>query len=80
MIMNSITIKVQTVLNENEEFDQLFYAYLDEYSIDHKILESEEKFPDVEYTGGIISLNNMLRERFGYTKEEIEETYPELVI
>lgn len=78
--MNIVKIEVQTVLNENEDFDRLFFEYLDEYSIEHKVLESEEKYPMVEFTGGIISLNNMLRERFGYTKEEIEETFPELVI
>ena len=70
--MNIVKIEVQTVLNENEDFDRLFFEYLDEYSIEHKVLESEEKYPMVEFTGGIISLNNMLRERFGYTKEEIE--------
>lgn len=78
--MNLATIKVQTVLNENEDFDRLFFEYLDEYSIDHKIIESEEKYPIVEFTGGAISLCNMLKERFGYTNEEIKETYPELVI
>jgi hypothetical protein len=78
--MNLATIKVQTVLNENEDFDRLFFEYLDEYSIDHKVIESEEKYPMVEFTGGIISLSNMLKERFGYTNEEIKETYPELVI
>lgn len=78
--MNLATIKVQTVLNENEDFDRLFFEYLDEYSIDHKIIESEEKYPIVEFTGGAISLSNMLKERFGYTNEEIKETYPELVI
>jgi hypothetical protein len=78
--MNRTTIKVQTVLNENEDFDRLFFEYLDEYSIDHKVLEYEEKYPMVEFTGGIISLSNMLKERFGYTNEEIKETYPELVI
>lgn len=78
--MNIVKIEVQTVLNENEDFDKLFFEYLDEYSIEHKVLESEGKYPMVEFTGGIISLNNMLRERFGYTKEEIEEAFPELVI
>jgi hypothetical protein len=78
--MNIVKIEIQTVLNENEDFDRLFFEYLDEYSIDHKVLESEEKYPMVEFSGGVIALSNMLRERFGYTKEEIEETYPELVI
>jgi hypothetical protein len=78
--MNVVKIEIQTVLNENEDFDRLFFEYLDEYSIDHKVLESKEKYPMVEFSGGVISLSNMLKERFGYTKEEIEETYPELVI
>jgi len=78
--MNVVKIEIQTVLNENEEFDRLFFEYLDEYSIDHKVLESEEKYPIVEFSGGVIALSNMLIERFANTKEEIEETYPELVI
>lgn len=78
--MNIVKIEVQTVLNENEDFDRLFFEYLDEYSIDHKVLESGEKYPMVEFSGGVIALTNMLKERFGYTRNEIEETFPELVI
>lgn len=82
------TIAVPTVLNENADADKAFFEYLDEYSIAHKILDEDEKidyaafnlegYPLVEYKGGVISLSNMLKERFGYTKEEIEEHYPEL--
>jgi len=79
--MKLITIKIQTVLGENEEFDNLFFQYLEEYSIDRKILQIEEgeKYPEVEYTSGPIALSNMLRERFGYDRYEIEEKYPELI-
>ena len=71
------TIEVPTVLNENEIADKIFYDYLGEYSIAHKVV-NEEEYPLVEYTGGVISLSNMLREKFGYTKEEIQEYYPQL--
>ena len=71
------TIEVPTVLNENEIADKIFYDYLEEYSISHKVV-NEEEYPLVEYTGGVISLSNMLREKFGYTKEEIQEYYPQL--
>lgn len=71
------TIEVPTVLNENEIADKIFYDYLEEYSIAHKVV-NEEEYPLVEYTGGVISLTNMLREKFGYTKEEIQEYYPQL--
>jgi hypothetical protein len=79
--MKLITIKIQTVLGENEEFDDLFFQYLEEYSIDRKILPigEGEKYPEVEYTSGPIALSNMLRERFGYDRYEIEEKYPELI-
>lgn len=71
------TIEVPTVLNENEIADKIFYDYLEEYSIEHKVV-NEEEYPLVEYTGGVISLTNMLKEKFGYTKEEIQEYYPQL--
>lgn len=75
------TITIQTVLGENEEFDTLFFQYLDEYSIDRKVmpLEEGEKYPTVKYTSGPIALNNMLRERFGYDRYEIAEKFPDLI-
>lgn len=74
-----ITVTIDTVLGENNEFDKSFFEYLDEYSISHKILEYEEgKWPSVEYTGGPLSITNMLRERFGMTDKEINEMYPEI--
>ena len=79
--MKLITIKIQTVLGENEEFDDLFFQYLEEYSIDRNVLpiEEGETYPMVEYTSGPIALGNMLRERFGYDRYEIEEKFPELI-
>lgn len=79
--MELVTIKIQTILGENKEFDALFFQYLDEYSIEYNMLpmEDDEKYPMVEYTSGPIALNNMLRERFGYDRYEIEEKYPELI-
>ena len=45
-----------------------------------KILEKEEgRWPSVEYTGGPLSITNMLKERFGMEQEEIEELYPEII-
>lgn len=78
--MKLTTITIQTVLGENEDFDTLFFQYLDEYSIEYKVLPTgDEKYPLVEYTSGPIALGNMLRERFGYDRYEIEEKYPELI-
>lgn len=79
--MKLTTITIQTVLGENEDFDTLFFQYLDEYSIEYKVLptDEDEKYPLVEYTSGPIALCNMLRERFGYDRYEIEEKYPEII-
>lgn len=81
MYFKFVTIKVDTVLGENEDFDKSFFEYLEEYSIAHKIPETvneEKKWPTVEYTGGPIALTNMLKERFGMEQEEIDELYPEI--
>jgi hypothetical protein len=73
-------IERETVLGENEEFDKTFFSYLNEYSIDHKILESEGTigYPIVEYIGGPISLRNMLKDKFGMSDEEITGIHPEI--
>ena len=59
MNFNFVTVTVDTVLGENEEFDKSFFEYLDEYSISHKVLESNEgnEWPSVEYTGGSRRIN-----------------------
>jgi hypothetical protein len=74
-----VTVTVDTILGENDEFDKSFFEYLDEYSISHKILEKgESQWPSVEYTGGFLSITNMLKERFGMEEVEINELYPEI--
>lgn len=74
-----ISITVETVLGENDEHDNLFFAYLDEYSIDYTIGDKGESgYPSVTYTGGPIALGNMLKERFGLDEYELKEIYPEL--
>jgi hypothetical protein len=74
-----VTVSLETILGENDEFDKSFFAYLEEYSISHKIIdESATEWPTVEYTGGPISITNMLKERFGMSQEEIDELYPEI--
>jgi len=80
MSHNKVTIKVETILGENEDFDKSFFEYLEEYYIEYKINEKEdgEKWPKVEYTGGPIAIGNMLKERFGYLDHEIYESYPEI--
>jgi hypothetical protein len=67
MNFNFVTVTTETILGENEEFD-------------NKILESkgENKWPLVEYTGGALSISNMLKERFGMEGDEIEEICPEI--
>lgn len=71
--MERYKVSVETVLGENEDIDKGFFDYLEEYSIDHKIEESDRQWPIVEYKGGIISLTNMLKERFGMEEEEIKQ-------
>lgn len=80
MNFKKVTVKLETVLGENEDFDKSFFEYLDEYSIEHRILEKEEgqKWPTVEYTGGPVSIGNMLKERFGYSEYEISDFYQEI--
>lgn len=74
-----VTVSLETVLGQNEEFDRAFFDYLEEYSISHKIMEeAETEWPTVEYTGGPVSITNMLKERFGMSQEEIDESYPEI--
>lgn len=75
-----VTVSIETVLGENEDFDRSFFEYLEEYSIAHKIPETDEvtEWPIVEYTGGPVSITNMLKERFGMSQEEIDENYPEI--
>jgi hypothetical protein len=78
--MKEYTIKLPTVLGEDEVTDSLFFQYLDEYSIEYKILEeSEMGYPVVEYKSGPIALRNMMMERFGFEREEIEAEYPHLM-
>jgi len=77
--LNKVRVKVETVLGE-ENMDSLFFSYLDEYSIEHKITEDvgESGFPMVEYTGGPVALTNMLMEKFGMDKQDINQIYPEI--
>ena len=80
--MKLITIRIQTVLFDDPNIDKLFYEYLDEYSITSKFVIEPPivgEYPEVDYTGGPIALRNMLKERFGYEREEIELEYPELM-
>ena len=75
------TIELQTVMGQDQHMDRIFTSYLDEYSIHHKISEEQmqaERWPIVSYTGGPISLKNMLKEKFGYSLDEIREQFPEL--
>lgn len=80
-------ILVPTVFGKDESADKIFTDYLDEYSIEYKVLDVEEAsksvnylrdYPLLEYSGGVVSLSNMLKEKFGYTREDIMENYPEL--
>lgn len=74
-----VSIVVETVLGEDQDMDQLFFEYLDEYSITHKIIDEDPKseWPKVEYTSGPIALRGMLQEKFGFSLEEIAQQFPE---
>lgn len=76
---NKVRVKVETVLGD-EAMDSLFFNYLEEYSIEHRITEDkgESGFPLVEYTGGPVALTNMLREKFGMEREDINQIYPDI--
>ena len=73
-------ITIETCLGEDPELDASFFSYLDEYSITHTLTEDkgESGYPMFEYSGGPISLSNMLVEKFGIPIEEIPESYPNL--
>lgn len=74
------TIEVETYLGENEDQDSAFLAYLEEYSISYEIKKTigSGNYPIVSYTGGPVSLKNMLKERFGMGDSEIASYYPEI--
>ena len=79
MTYSDHTISIETVLGDNDEFDNSFYAYLDEYSIHYAVGDiGDSGYPVVEYTGGPIALCNMLKERFGLEQQEIQELYPNI--
>lgn len=78
--MKIVTIVKETVLGKNENHDRLFLEYCEEYSIEYKIIESdvEREYPEVEFKSGPIALSNMLKERFGYSDNEIAEEFPQI--
>lgn len=76
-----IKIRVETRYGEDPLIDSHFTRYLDEYSISWSIVlaeHTESGWPVIEYIGGPISLTNMLMERFGYSREEIESAFPQI--
>lgn len=78
--MKQVSIIKETVIGENENIDKLFIEYCDEYSIELKIQEKKEnsEYPEVEFKSGPIALVNMLKERFGYSQQEIDEEFPQI--
>ena len=79
--MKLISIIKETVIGDNSNQDKLFFDYCEEYSIEHKIIKENletESYPDIEFKSGPIALSNMLKERFGYTQEEINEEFPQI--
>jgi hypothetical protein len=79
--MKLVTIIKETVIGDDQRSDQLFFEYCDEYSIEHKILNEKKEtssYPELEFKSGPIALSNMLKERFGYTQEEINEEFPQI--
>jgi hypothetical protein len=79
--MKLITIIKETVIGDNQNQDKLFFEYCDEYSIEHKIINENletSSYPDIEFKSGPVALSNMLKERFGYTQEEINEEFPQI--
>lgn len=78
--MKQVLIVKETIIGEDENIDNLFIEYCDEYSIELKIQEKKEdsEYPKVEFKSGPIALTNMLKERFGYTQQEIDEEFPQI--
>jgi len=78
--MKQISIIKETVIGEDKNIDDLFIEYCDEYSIELNIQEKKEnsEYPEVEFKSGPIALTNMLKERFGYTQQEIDEEFPQI--
>jgi hypothetical protein len=76
------TVRLATILGEDEDYDKIFYDYLEVYNISHKVVkESDEtnKYPEVEYTGNEMEIKNMLTEKFGFNREDFESLYPDLL-
>ncbi len=79
--MKLVSIIKQTVIGDSQNQDKLFFEYCDEYSIEHKIVKENletSSYPDIEFKSGPVALSNMLKERFGYTQEEINEEFPQI--
>lgn len=77
-----VTIEVETVFGKNQREDKYFTDYMEEYSIVWQLIETETPtqsgWPLMQYTGGPISLKNMLREKFGFTQEEVLSSFPQI--
>jgi hypothetical protein len=77
-----VTIELQTVFGQDQRQDKYFTDYLEEYSIVWRVVEDETRsadtWPMLQYMGGPISLTNMLREKFGFTHDEIATQFPQI--
>ncbi len=77
-----VTIELQTVFGKDSRQDKYFTDYLEEYSIVWRVVEDENRaadtWPVLQYMGGPISLTNMLREKFGFTHDEIATQFPQI--
>lgn len=77
-----VTIEIETVFGKDQRSDKYFTDYLEEYSIVWQVIETETPTPSgwplIQYTGGPISLSNMLREKFGFNQEEVLSSFPQL--
>jgi hypothetical protein len=77
-----VTIELETRFGKDQREDKYFTDYLEEYSIVWSVVEDNSQpadaWPKLQYMGGPISLTNMLREKFGFSQEEIYSQFPQI--
>jgi|LauGreStaDraftv2_3_1035109.scaffolds.fasta_scaffold164096_1 hypothetical protein len=76
------TVRLATVIGEDEDYDKIFYDYLEVYGISHRVVKESDKsnkYPEIEYTGNETEIKHMLTEKFGFSREDFESLYPDLL-
>ena len=80
-VPKKVKIEKMTFLKVDPETDKEFEEFLGFMEISFAVKESEDsEWPLVEYEGLPHDIVSMLDSRFGMSKEEIKEEYPQLFL